>query len=407
MSKRTIANLGVFLFVFVVLLWWATSNILSVRALEKPYSIKAQFPAASGVLPKAEVAYLGVHYGTVTDVSREPGQVIVTMDIQRGKRIPKESIARIFRKSAIGEPYIDFQPTERFDPKAGDDAYYAKGDTVPQDKTQNPIEFSELLKTASALLANIDPNKAGSLVHELALALDGRSDSLRQITQATDRLASTFAAKTDVLDRLATNNTAITRVLAANAGELGQSITNLRQVADALQNANGDVTVLLDQGRQLVGRLADLVSNEKANLDCTLRGLADVNRVAGAPANLAATSVLLAQGPAGFRTLEKTIDVEPDGPWVRVNLIAQVGSPAGQYSQRLELPPVPTPSPCTSTLKPTATGVDFVPSQALAASEGRTVLPATGRDAALASVALLLAAGLGLRCLARARRRPA
>ncbi len=52
------------------------------------------------------------------------------------------------------------------------------------------------------------------MIHELALALNGRGDSLRQLTIANDQLAATFAAKTDALDRLSTNNTTLTHVLA-------------------------------------------------------------------------------------------------------------------------------------------------------------------------------------------------
>src|SRR5438128_11972160 len=114
MSKRTIANLVFFLLVFFVMCAWAVANIITIDQIDNPYSIKGEFSAASGVTPNAEVAYLGVHYGRVSSVERMPGGVQMTMKIDDGKKIPKGSIARIFRKSAIGEPYIDFKPPEGY-----------------------------------------------------------------------------------------------------------------------------------------------------------------------------------------------------------------------------------------------------------------------------------------------------
>jgi phospholipid/cholesterol/gamma-HCH transport system substrate-binding protein len=423
MSRRALVNLVFFAAVFGLMLVWAAANIISVRRLEQPYVVKGVVTATSGILPNAEVAYLGVHYGTVTEIKRITGDVChtdaaphqegcveLTMDIDRGKRIPQHSLARIFRKSAIGEPYIDFQPPATFDPtRAGDgDFMPTKGYVVPISETRNPLEFSEVLKNASALLANIDPVKAGSLIHELALALHGRGDDLRQLTIAMDDLTATFAAKTDVLDRLATNNTAITHVIATNANDFGQSLTNLRLVADALAGSVGDATVVLEQGSQLFGRLADLVANQKGNLDCTLHDLADVIDATTTPARLAGLSQLLDIGPGGFGLLASTIDQQPDGPWARVNLITNPNNPPAQYVPRRDLPVVPAVAPCTSTVA-AGSGPDFIPSQILGSSGGSGVigsLPATGGVALLGIIAALTSLSFASRWIARAGRRP-
>ena len=104
------------------------------------------------------------------------------MKIDRTKQIPEGSIARIFRKSAIGEPYIDFQPPASY---TGVNVQYIKhGEQIPQSRTTVPLEFSDLLRSAGALVSSIDPDKAGSLVHELSLALDGRGQALRDLTTA-------------------------------------------------------------------------------------------------------------------------------------------------------------------------------------------------------------------------------
>jgi phospholipid/cholesterol/gamma-HCH transport system substrate-binding protein len=416
MSRRTVINLVFFMLVFFVMCLWAVQNIVTIDRIDQPYTVTGEFAAASGILPNAEVAYLGVHYGRVTAVERKTGAdncgalagepvsgcVKMTMKLDRDKKdIPKDGVARIFRKSAIGEPYIDFNPPPGFDPtKAQPGDFLRNGDNVPIDHTQNPLEFSELLRSAANLLSHVDAQKAGSLIHELALALDGRGDSLRELTIAADELSATFAQKTDVLDRLATNNTRLTHVLGEHANDFGQALTNLSLLADSLRNANGDTAVLLDEGSQLMGQLADLVDSQKSNLDCILHDLADTIAITSTPARVQGTSDLLREGKPAFDLVVNSLDQGPDGgPWARVNLLVNSDDPAPQYVPAHQLPKIKPGLPCTSTV-PASSGPDFVPAQ-LAAAATRTTrtidLPATGGVTLIGLAAVLLLAAAALR----------
>ncbi|MEY2423947.1 MAG: phospholipid/cholesterol/gamma-HCH transport system substrate-binding protein [Acidimicrobiaceae bacterium] len=415
MSRRTLVNLVFFMLVFFVMCLWAVQNIVVIDRIDKPYTVTGEFAAASGILPNAEVAYLGVHYGRVTAVERKTGAdscgkldgqpvsgcVKMTMKLDRDKKdIPKDAVARIFRKSAIGEPYIDFNPPADFDTQhAQPSDFLRNGDNVPIDHTQNPLEFSELLRSLGNLLSHVDAQKAGSLIHELALALDGRGDSLHKLTIAADELSATFAAKTDVLDRLATNNTRLTHVLGDHASDFGQALTNLSLLADSLKNANGDTAVLLDEGSQLMGQLADLVDSQKSNVDCILHDLADVIDATSTPARVQGTSDLLRDGKGAFDLVVNALDHEADGPWARVNLLADPTNAAPQYVPPHQLPPILAVPACTSTV-PAGSGPDFVPSQLAAATTRTTTslqLPATGGVTLIGLGAALLLAAAALR----------
>src|ERR687898_2635628 len=105
MSRRTLINLIFFNAVFALMLFWAVNNIITVDRVERPYTITGDFEQAAGVRANAEVTYLGVHYGRVSGVERREDGVRMTMKIDKDKRIPEGTVARVFRKSAIGEPY--------------------------------------------------------------------------------------------------------------------------------------------------------------------------------------------------------------------------------------------------------------------------------------------------------------
>lgn len=351
MSRRVLVNLVFFNAVFLVMLIWAAQNVITLDALERPYEITGDFASTSGVLPDAEVTYLGVHYGRVSTVERTPDGVRITMKIDRGKEIPEASIARIFRKSAIGEPYIDFVPSDDYD--EGSTPPIEPGDHVPIDRTTVPLEFSELLRSASELIASIEPETVNSLLGELSTALSGRGDALRTITTSMDDLTATFVERTEQLDRLAENNTRLVRVLADHRLSLGASMTDLRALTESLQRADGDIDALLDQGPGFLRTTADLVADQKQNLDCLLSDLDPILRTLAGPDQLDQLDHLLSRGPLAFGYAAAAIDQEADGPWVRINLVVEVaGETSEQYVPPRSLPAVPTVPACDSPLVP-------------------------------------------------------
>lgn len=400
-NRRVLINLAFFSLVFATMLVWAVNNVVSVEAIEKPYELAADFEQASGILPRAEVAYLGVHYGTVASVERidDDGLVRINMKIEADRKIPEGSTANIFRKSAIGEPYIDFFPPEDYEGKG---PFLEKGDRVPIELTTVPLEFSELLRSASRVISGVDPDRVSVLIHELSLALIDRSDDLRQLTVAGDQLAQTFAERTDVLDRLATNNTKLTRVVAQHRTSFGQPISDLAAVAESLRNAKGDTTVLLERGSELLGRTADLVANQKGNLDCILGDLETVTDLTTTPEQLAGLRTQLDVAPRAYGQAFSTRDLEPDGLWVRVGTITNPENPPPQYVPPREVPGAPEIPPCRSSLK--SSGVDYLPASGgsgrsgggAAGGAGRSPipgLPATGGTAViLAGLALAVGA---------------
>jgi phospholipid/cholesterol/gamma-HCH transport system substrate-binding protein len=371
LTRRTKVNLVWFGLVSLLFISWAIRNIVPLDVVERPYEITGEFASSLGMQSGNEVAYLGVHYGAVSKVARIPGGVKLTMKIDRDKHIPANSPAHVFRKSAIGEQYIDFAPPAGYKGPGG--PWIPAGANVPMARTTVPLEFSELLRSASRLVSQVDPAAVNTVVHELAVGLNGRTDSLRALTDAGDQLSQTLAAKTDALDRLAANNTSLTHTVTEHRGSLGESLTDLRQVADSLKNSRGDLAKLLDEGSPLLRQVADIVANTKGNLDCDLKVLERVLDTTTTPEKLAGLDTLLHKGPIGFAGLWDARDVEADGSvWIRVGLIANPNNKAPQYVPPNRVPPGPAVAPCQSPLKPVSAG-NYTPLSASPATFTRPV----------------------------------
>jgi phospholipid/cholesterol/gamma-HCH transport system substrate-binding protein len=376
-NRRVLLNLIVFTLAFFVMVGWAVNSIVSVGAIEKPYALSADFANAFGVGANAEVTYRGVPYGAVTRVERRPGGVTIHMRVKRTLQVPNESTASVLRKSVVGEPYVDFEPPAGF---TGGGPYLPHGARVPVSRTTIPLEFSELLRSASNLISSIPPEDVQTVLHELAIGLQGRGEALRTLTESGDRLSTTLAAKSETLDRLMANQTKLTHVVTQHRGSLGQSLTDLEQVSATLKAASADTQVLLDRGSRFLGQTADLVSNQKANLDCTLKILEVLVDETTTPRRLAEVRTLLEQGPTAFQHLFDATDVEPDGRWIRVGLTGNNMNPPKQYNPPKALPGVPAVPNCTSALQAAATG-EIV--RANVAGPGSQTLPATGGTMAL------------------------
>ena len=101
-TRRILVNLAVFGVIAGLFMWWAVANIVAVDFLERPFGVTGDFENAFGVLPGAEVTYLGTQVGRVKSLDRIPGGVRVNMDFERGRQVPALADAHIWRKSALG-----------------------------------------------------------------------------------------------------------------------------------------------------------------------------------------------------------------------------------------------------------------------------------------------------------------
>lgn len=101
-----------------------------------------------------------------------------------------------------------------------------------------------------------------------------------------------------------------------------------------------------------------------------------------------------------------TIDIEPDGPWIRVGDVANDTNLPAQYVPPKELPPVAEVAACTSALRAvnlttTRASGDDRPGTAPPAVD----LPATGAAGAASAGGLLLAGWAASRAMRRRARR--
>ncbi|HEX9889526.1 MAG TPA: MlaD family protein, partial [Nitriliruptorales bacterium] len=173
------------------------------------YPLSVSMPQAGGVLPGQEVTLLGRSVGTVKDVVVVREGVRVDLGIDSRHEVPRDAVVQVLRRSPIGEQAVDFQPAHTpWEPAE-------PGSTIHPVRAVVPSEVPFLLEKTRDLFAAIEVADVGILVRELAAALGGRGETLRQLNRDALDLNRTLVAGIPEFQRLLDSSQVILATLQA------------------------------------------------------------------------------------------------------------------------------------------------------------------------------------------------
>ncbi|MEO3788352.1 MCE family protein [Actinocorallia sp. B10E7] len=268
MRPRILLNLAVFAVLGVVLCVWALTSIVSVDAIRRPFTVEAEFASSPGLRSDLEVAYLGVRVGTVDDVRLTAGKVVVAMHMDRGVVVPSNAKAAVLRKSAIGEPYIEMEPAE-----GPAERPLRGGDRIPLERTSVAVDYKQLFESVGGLMEAVDPADANTLLHELAVGLEGRDTTLRDLVGDAHQLTGTLAENAELLDQLSVRLTELTGTLADGGPQLAEGLDGLAAFNGELADRRGDLDSILEKGPQFLANTIEMIEAAKPGIKCLLTAL--------------------------------------------------------------------------------------------------------------------------------------
>jgi len=225
--------------------------------LGRQYTAYVDLTDSGGVFTNAEVTYRGVPVGRVGPIQLTSDGIKVKLNLEKGKRIPREGTAAIVaNRSAVGEQYIDLQPSKNAGPYLDEGKPY----TIPRALTKLPVSTAELLRNVDKLVSSVNPQDLGTIVDELDKAFAGSGTDLQKILDDTDRLLKTadqaYPDTKQLLDNSRTvldtqrSQGANIKGFARNLNELTTSIRDddpaLRQDIDATPGAVDQIDKTID-----------------------------------------------------------------------------------------------------------------------------------------------------------------
>jgi phospholipid/cholesterol/gamma-HCH transport system substrate-binding protein len=127
----------------------------SGRSVGSGYTLHADFAHIDGLPVGSDVRIAGVKVGTVTDERLDPKTfaAVVSMSIQDGVELPKDTGAAITSESLLGGKYISLSP-------GGDTTNLKPGQAITI--TQSSVSLEELLGKFIFSVTTLNSGKSGS-----------------------------------------------------------------------------------------------------------------------------------------------------------------------------------------------------------------------------------------------------
>ncbi|REE98109.1 MCE family protein [Thermomonospora umbrina] len=300
---------------------------LGRSALGREYTAYVDLTDSGGVFTNAEVTYRGVEVGRVGPIELTDTGIRVRLKLRTGKKIPFDgTVAVVGNRSAVGEQYIDLQPTKKPDasgdvpgPYLGDGGRY---DTIAKENTRLPVGTAELLRNVDNLVSSVNPRHLRTIVDELQRAFNGSAADLQAILDDTDRLLKTAEeAYPDTRDLL-NNGRTVLDTQRSQGGHIRRFARNLNVLTGQLRKDDPALRKTLDATVPFTAETSRLIDDLSPTLPVLL-------------ANMTTTGQIMTSRIAGLRslfilypvTLAGAFTVTPDDGTQHLGLVLNLDSP--------------------------------------------------------------------------------
>ncbi|AMU75759.1 MlaD family protein [Mycobacteroides abscessus] len=168
---------------------YLTFGLLGVDWARQYTTVSIDLPDAVNLLPRSPVLLSGVKVGQVAAVTGTPTGVSVEVKVDRSYQVPVDSAISIEQLSALGEPYIEFQPRVSGGP------FLTDGQRILAKDVTVPASIPDLARAITTLLEQLDPQAIRSIVTTFNDGMAGTDEVIPQLSRASNLLAATLESR--------------------------------------------------------------------------------------------------------------------------------------------------------------------------------------------------------------------
>ena len=262
--KRNPIVIGAVSILVLVLLVLASLNIRDLPLIGQGATYTARFGEAAGVQPDDDIRVAGIRVGTVTDVTLEGNDVVISFKAPDAW-IGDQTRASIEIKTVLGQKYIALDPegSQVLDPDVA----------IPRSRTTAPFDVIQAFSDLTTTVEGLNTDQLGASLGTLSETLDGASGPIRPALDGLSRLSRTISSRDQELAHLLANTKATTAVLAARDGDIATLIQNGNLLLGELRTRKAAIDDLLNGTIALSNQLRGLVAYNRATLGPTLASL--------------------------------------------------------------------------------------------------------------------------------------
>lgn len=237
------------LIVFVVVALVATSYLgatyVGINPFSSAYRVTVALPDAGGIFTNGQVTYRGVPVGRIEKLTPTDEGVEAVLRIDGdAPDIPKDVVATVANRSAIGEQYVNLAGDSR------SDETLAAGDRISASSSALPPPIENLLRTGRDFAASVPEEDLRTVIDEAYEASRGAGENLGQLIETSREFVE-----------IADQNFLVTQGLIENADRV---LTTQQESAESIKGFSADLDLFAAALRDADTDLRTLIANSPA-----------------------------------------------------------------------------------------------------------------------------------------------
>jgi phospholipid/cholesterol/gamma-HCH transport system substrate-binding protein len=262
-TRRTRIQLVVFALITLVGVSFVGARYarLDRLLLDPSYTVVAHFADSGGIFAGGEVSYRGVRVGQVDKLVLTDEGVDVHLDIDDGyDEIPADTLAVVSNRSAVGEQYVDLQPSADGKP------FLEDGSEIAMDDTRTPLPTQKLLGDISTTVGSVDQEALRTTVSEMGDAFSGTGEDLQTIIDSGTSFIDAANANFDTTTALIRDSNTVLRGQIASASAIRTFARQLSLFSGTLADSDADLRAVIDNGSAAAVELRRFLEDNKVDL---------------------------------------------------------------------------------------------------------------------------------------------
>ncbi|HEV7147259.1 MAG TPA: MCE family protein [Pedococcus sp.] len=235
--------------------------------------VSADFAQSGGIFVGSEVTYRGVTVGRVEGLKLSKDGVVVQAKLQRGTAIPKDTLAVVEDRSAVGEQYLDLQPRTAKGPML------SNGDVIPRQDTKYPLRVDTLMLDLDQTVNSVNRTDLQTVVNELGFAFADGGTDLQRLLDSGDALTRSATQALPQTIKLIDDGRIVLNTQRDTSGQIKTFASNFADLTQTLKTSDPDLRLILDRGAVASQELQALIRDNQGNLAALIANLITVGQV--------------------------------------------------------------------------------------------------------------------------------
>jgi phospholipid/cholesterol/gamma-HCH transport system substrate-binding protein len=239
------------------LLGWATS--LRYQAL---------FTDASGLAAGNDVTVAGMAVGTVTSVSLQDPNALVTFTVDSGVGLGDRTTAHVRTGTLLGERTLTLE-------SSGDESLRPMA-VIPTTRTFSPYSLTDAVNELTTNVTTTDTAGVNQALDTLSATIDQIAPQLGPAFDGLTRISTALQERNTALAELFTSGRDVTEILAQRSDQIAALIVNANDLVGLLSDRRSAIVELLAHTSVVAREVSGLVADNEAELAPTLDKLNSV-----------------------------------------------------------------------------------------------------------------------------------